>query len=242
MTPARIKDLPIIGTSMDSGEVPPPNEPWTQLETCRTLLRVDAKDGLDRLLALARQPGEVRFPGSLAAGPAARLPQIREYRDIARWLKLDARVRAHTGQTREIVDDILAVARWSRHVRREPNLVMFLIGNAQYAVATSEAEIWLAYCTWSDKDLELLQAEFATPRFDEELKNTFVGERAIGLSTIDALSLSPFHESVTIEYLRALQSALNGLEEPWPAPLHKAKQIDAELAAFGGAPPPGFNP
>lgn len=238
MTLTRIQDLPILGTNMDiaSENIPPPNEPWAQFEACRTLLRVDARAGLDRLLALARQPGEVRFPVTIAAGPVARLPQIREYRDIARWLQLDARVRAHEGQTKAIVDDILVIARWSRHLRREPSLVMFLMGHAQYAVATSEAETWLSHCDWSDSDLALLQAEFAIPRFHEELKHAFVGERAFAISAIGLLTLGPYRESVMFEYLRTIRSAINGLEEPWPVPLHRAKQIDAELAALGRRP------
>lgn len=236
MTPTRIKDLPILGTNIETEDIPPPNEPWAQFEVCRALLRVDARAGLDRLLALARQPGEVRFPVSLAAGPVARIPQTSEYRDIARWLQLDARVRAHEGQTKEIVDDILVIARWSRHLRREPSWLMFLVGNAQYAVATSEAETWLSYCEWDDKDLELLQAEFAIPRFHEELKNAFVGERAFAISAIGLLTLGPYRESVMFEYLKSIRSAINGMDEPWPAPLHRAKQIDAELAALGRRP------
>lgn len=190
-----------------------PGEPWSELDNCRQL--IDSIEGdLQPLRDLSKQSGGVRFPVRYANGPVARIHQHKQYHQISQALALSSHVHAAQGQYHNILNSILAGFRLSQIIRREPTLLSFSMGNSAYLLAFHELKFWLPRCSWTDHELEQLQRELLSSDFPEEMRYALIGERGLGLQTIQTSFSGPIQDIVMAEYLRIMRELIASYEEP----------------------------
>ncbi len=208
--------LPIVGSN--SNPIPPPGQPWADLEASRTLVR-----SLDKEFLLIRKaasvPGQVRFPVDFSAGVATLLPLTQNARQVARLLQLDAHVSAHEGDFARTLQDIKDMFALSLVLSSEPCSISELVRFALYAVAVSTLEELIPASGWTDTELASLQEFIGTAPFEAEMQRAMASETAILLTEFDKAPLGPFRQANKIAMLKFIEEARGAYSQPWPQPL-----------------------
>ncbi|MBT4864485.1 MAG: hypothetical protein HON53_05100 [Planctomycetaceae bacterium] len=222
----RGKTLPIIGNG--STRVPPPGEPWAELEASRTLLGELDKE-LQLIYRAAAAGGQIRFPTNYSAGMPPPFFDIGTTIEVSDLLKLGAHVSAHDGDDERTLQDLTAIFALSDAMRDEPSGVSQMVRRAFHSIGSYHVERLLPHCRWNDAKLQSLQVAIGSAQFKDELSNAVCGERAFCLSMLDDMTLGPSRQANKLAALRFFGSSIEGYAEPWPAALQKQREINAEI-------------
>ncbi len=221
--------LPIIGNN--EKPIPPPGQPWADLEASRTLVR-----SLDKELQLIRKaasvPGQVRFPVDFSAGIATMLPEIQNVRQVSRLLQLDAHVSAHDGDFARTLQDIQDMFALSHAISSEPCILEELVRFAVYTIAVTTLEELLPACHCTDAELAALQALIGTAPFEAEMQRALASETALILTEFDKAPLGPFRQANKLELVKFMEEARGALSRPWPEPLRLQAESVTQLQSM----------
>lgn len=213
------------------GPFPPPAEPWPDYESYREVVNA-LEDEFQLLRAAAKSPGFVRYPIDCTSGVMTLISQARKARGACTLLVLDINVCARQGQHSRILDDIKLIDSLSDTLQRGPMIFSFYDRSAIYTVGTREVEKWLAYCDWSDDELESIQTALLSANFKEEAIRCLNGDRAHGLTANRTIFLGPFRPSHELEYVNVIQDSIDSFSTPWPEPLNRQTKISSHLSSL----------
>lgn len=207
---------------------PLPQKLWPEYEVHFQVINA-LDDELQRIRVTATRPGLVRYPIDCTAGVLAMSSFTSKIRKVAHLLVLDANVSAHQGQPSRILDDIKSIDALSDTLQRGPMIVVLMVRFATYSMATREIEKWLAYCEWSDTELESIQAAILSADFEEEAVRCLNGERAYGLTEYRKITLGPFRPSTELEFVNLIQDSIDSFSAPWLEPWNRVGKIESQL-------------
>lgn len=228
---ARGNSLPYLGEGPTP--VPPPGQPWPQLNESRALVASLQRE-LQLIHKAADAGGQVRFPIDCAAGVNTLLPNTQKARQIVRLLALDADVCAHDGRSDQALKDVRAIYALSNAMRGEPFVISQLVRIALQGVGTESVQRLLPRCEWTDEDLASLQEVIRSAQIKDEMAFAFGGERANCLTAINSMPLGPFAQPNSMETLNYFDRSLEGLNGSWPDALKRHQELNAELKSLAG--------
>ncbi len=224
--------LPIVGDN--ANPIPPPGQPWPDLEASRILVR-----GLDQELQLIRKaasvPGQVHIPVDFSAGVATLLPEIQIVRHVSRLLKLEAHVSAHEGDFARTLQDIKDMFALSHLLSGEPCHISELVRFAVYSMAVSTLEELFPACSWTDAELASLQQSLGTAPFEAEMQKAMASETALLLTEFDKAPLGPFRQANKLGLVKFMEETRRALSRPWPEPLRLQAKSVTQLQSMTNA-------
>ena len=231
-------ELPIVGTG--ESEIPPPGEPWDDLEAAEQFLQKYAAS-LERLHQAAEVDGAARYTTDFRLGVAMPLDYVQRLREGARLLSLEAHVRAHRGDGKGAVESIHAISMLARSLEREPVLVSHLVRIAFDGMAGDLIRFLLPTDILSEEDLLRLQEDLRGIDYHGGLHQAMLGERVTGIEifrdpavlgaevgrTARFWQLTQRHGFVL--YLKHMGRFVETAKIPWPEAIEAADQAEAEL-------------
>ena len=223
-------DLPIVGTE---AKIPPPGEPWSDLEAADALLK-QYESALAKLHEAADRGGAARYPTQFNQGFNMLLTHAQRLRGAARLLALEAHVRAHRGDASGTAQSIEAMLALGRSLENEPVIVSMLVRLACEGMARHHLTDLLPHVAFADQDLVRLQNRLAQIKHEPALRRALLGERVLGYQELEKLGFGsmPWNSGsadVQTVYLDSMQRLLTASQRPWPAALADARQVEAEL-------------
>ena len=224
--------LPIIGNN--EKPIPPPGQPWADLEASRTLVRSLEKE-LQLIRKAASVPGQVRIPVDFSAGVGTLLPEIQNVRQVSRLLKLSAHVSAHDGDFARTLQDIQDMFALSQVMSGEPCLISELVRFAIYTMAMTTLEELLPACGWTDAELAALQESLGTAPFEAEMQKAMASETALLLTEFDKAPLGPFRQANKLGLVNFMEETRGALSQPWPEPLRLQAKSVTQLQSMTNA-------
>ncbi|NQT13518.1 MAG: hypothetical protein HQ582_12260, partial [Planctomycetes bacterium] len=242
---AHAGDLPIVGAGVS--DIPPPNEPWDDLEAAEGLLR-KYHASLGDMHAAADLGGAARYPVDFGLGSPILLVHAQRLRAGALLLALEAHVCAHRGDPHGAARAIRTIFMLARSLEREPIAVSLLVRLACDGIAREQLRIHLPTVDFSDDDLVGLQDGLRAIDYRDGLYQAMLGERAMGIdafenpnSTSEEVRISTgamwrFSQSGGIVfYLEHMDRAVWAARQPWPQALEAAERAEADLDDLVGS-------
>ncbi len=233
-----VRTLPFLG---DGAEPPLPGQNWEQLDTATAFLAARAAE-MQQLHTAAHMGGRARLPVDFAAGFGTLLNDTQTLRsDGARYLALEANVRAHTGDAHGVAESLRAGLILSRALETEPVLVSQMIRVGIHATAAKELLRLLPAVDFSDDDLAQLGATLESLEFHTAILHSMAGERAFGIMAFEnpaSSGLPPATQfaarltggSSKHRYLEIMREYIAASELPW-------RQLIDELQSIGQSVP-----
>ena len=180
-----------LATASTTRPYPPRGEPWTTpvIDAARAELWVNAEPLAAIHAALtrprSRYPGDLAVPDGTSASlrgalPAA-LPSILPHQRALRYLGLEARFAAETGDPSRAASALLASLRAARTLEDEPLLIAHMTRITWNGIAMEAAEDVLSRTSLAGTDLVMLQKAFAEAGSPGHLGRALVGERCMVL-------------------------------------------------------------
>ena len=230
-------DLPIVGRG--DSEIPPPGEPWEDLQAVEELLQ-KYRTSVALMHQAADSGGAARYPTDFHQGLIMLMDHVQRLRGGARLLSLEAHVRAHRGDPAGAARSIRAILILARSLKREPTIVSMLVRIACEGIAIQQLEELLGTVNFSEEDLIELQEDLRAADYQEHVYQAMLGERVTIVTAIedptmqgidgprgglwrltqrDALALS-------LEHMGELVAATR---KPWPQALRDADQAEQRL-------------
>jgi len=176
--------LPIVGWSEDEQPIPPPGEPWQDIEAVEAFLAKYA-DEMAAAHAAAQRGGAARYPADYSQGWEVIVEHIQQARALARMLALEARVRAHRGDWPGAVRSIRDLHKLAGSLEREPLLTCQLVRYAIDGVARGTLQDLMEAEDFPAEQFASLQDLLRSIDYGEGLERALIGERAMGVSTFD---------------------------------------------------------
>jgi len=240
------RPLPVVGESQ--AEIPPPGEPWPQLNAAEELL-AKYRRSLDLLHGAADQGGAARYRLDLVPLDRKVLDQVQSLRGGARLLTLEANVRAHRGDLHGAADAIHAMFLLGRSLEREPLMMPQLMRGAIAGQAREQLRRLLDSVEVADDDLDRLQQDLRASDAKATLRRGMMGERVAGIQQFDApgsggagggsVFFKVTQRGSFLEFLQFWDKMIQATEEPWPQALEAFKVAgqEAQARARGGMTP-----
>jgi len=241
-------ELPVVGTG--ESEIPPPGQPWDDLEAVEALLRkYDAS--LGAMHEAAELDGAACYPVEFGDGFFMLLDHVQRVRGGARLLTLQAHVAAHRGDPRGAARSIRAIFSLARSLEREPVLVSLMVRLACDGIAREQLKKLLPSVGFSDADLARLQDVLRAIDYHDGLYRGMLGERAMGIHTFENPNPSEEENPIPaggfwrftqgggfVFYLEHMGGLVVAAKQPWPQALRAADQAEAKLddLAAGASP------
>ncbi len=241
--------LPIVGTS--EIEIPPPGEPWAQLEDVEALL-AKYSDTMQRLHEAADKGGAARYDLDFGQGFAMLLEHVQSLRSGARMLSLEAHVRAHRGDAHGAADSIHAASVLGSSLEQEPVIISQLVRIAVYGISSDLCRSLLPHVEFSDEDLHRMSDDFRTTRFNGGFRRSLTGERVMGIQgiknpaadTVVGQELPPVAGPMLslnssddlAQYLIFTERMIEAAEKPIPQAQKEFDLIEKDLRALAGTP------
>jgi len=238
------KDLPIVGTD---AEIPPPGEPWPEIEDVEAFLAKYA-ESMRLLHEAADRGGAARYDLEFAKGFAMLLEHVQKLRGGARMLSLEAHVRAHRGDAHGAADSIHAMNMLGNSLEQEPVMVSQLVRIAVGGMSVDLCRRLLPRVEFSNEDLQRLAEDFRTIRYKEGFRRSLVGERAVGIQTIrnpagDDVVAGELPSGVApvfglnrnddlCQYLAFLERMIAAAGKPMPQARNEFDKVDTELGTL----------
>lgn len=229
------RDLPIVGEG-DEFSVDRTTD-WPQQQEVRDFF--DRHSGLMQDIEnAALAEGEVRFPLKFEDGIMLLLENSQNIRSMVRLLDLQARLQARQGKADEAHRSIMAIFGAADAVEHEPFLVSMLIRVACRAVAQNTICDLLPETDWSDEQLQQLIDECLRPDWNASVKNSMIGERAMGRIVFEnpaqlGAEVASVRYITSYEderyYIDFLTRCIDAVDEPFPEAMKKLEQIEGEL-------------
>lgn len=238
--------LPIVGDS--DAEIPPPGQPWPDLEAVEKLLQ-QYEGSLRRLHEAAESGKPARYPADFTQGINMPLEHVQSLRAGTRLLALEAHVRAHRGDARGAARSIRAIFMLAESLQQEPILISQLVRYALEGIAQGLLQRQLPAVEFSDEDLDGLQAHVRVVDYSEGVQRAMMGERVMGIMAVrDPFSGDPSGEPAIpgwrllcnanlSAYLKCMNRIIAATKRPWPEARREMAQIDrdSEAAVSGGS-------
>jgi hypothetical protein len=227
-------ELPIVGTGTQA--IPPPGEPWPQLEAAGALL-VQFEEALDKMHAAGRvENGSARFSLKWEDGFGMGLPHAQQMRGAARLLSLEARVHAHRRNTDGVVESLKSLLAAGHALEHEPIFVSQLVRMAITGMAISDLVELLPHGDFTEDQLVELSRRLARYEQSPGLTTALRGERVLGMDAIrhpgKAGSDMPrvaFTNDNLVFYLELLNQAVDASKRPFPEALDDAAKLRGVL-------------
>jgi len=246
--------LPIVGNQQDEQPIPPPGEPWKDLDAVEAFLD-EYSDAISVAHEAAERAGAARYPVDFSQGWGALLEHVDQARPLARVLSLEARVRAHRGDWSGAVRSLRHIHRLAGSLEREPCLVSQLVRQALDGIAREALQNFMEAEDYPIDELAGEQQTLQSIDYSEGLRRAMVGERAVGLSIFDdpamlddamrkaplklAFSLVPRGDDVAM-YVSFMNRTVAATELKPPERLAEFEAIENDLGdTLGGLGPVG---
>jgi len=175
--------LPIVGWSEDEQRIPPPGEPWKDLEAVEAFLAKYARE-MAAAHEAAERGGAARYPVDLSQGPDALFDHVRQTHAVARMLVLEAQVRAHRGDWPGAIRSIRNIHRLAGSLARAPCLLSQCLRYGIDSVARDTLQDLLETEHVPAEELAPLQELLQSIDYAEGLERALIGERAMGVSLL----------------------------------------------------------
>jgi len=239
-------DLPVVGTS--NAEIPPPGQPWAELEDVEALLAKYAQT-MEQLHRAADQGGAARYDLNFEDGFAMLLEHVQTLRGGARMLSLEAHVRAHRGDSHGAAESLHAINMLGKSLEHEPVMVSQLVRIAVGGVSTDLFRRLLPQVEFSDADLQRLSEDYRATRYNEGFRRSLLGERTVGIQAFrnpagdeavggelphPLLGLNPNED--LCQYLALMEKMLAAAQKPTPQARKDLGQVKQDLAAVSSSP------
>ena len=229
-------DLPIVDAS--ELEIPPPGEPWEDLEAVEGLLR-KYHASLELMHQAAEAGGAARYPTDFRQGMPMPPDHLGPLLQGAWLLSLEAHVRPHRGDPAGSARSIRAILMLARSREREPLIVSMGVRMACETIALRHLEELLGTVDFSDEDLVALQEDLRATDYRENLYQAMLGERVTVVATIEDPALVDIDSpgalyrvtqrdgvAFALEHMAELVAASR---RPWPQAIDDAKQANQRL-------------
>jgi hypothetical protein len=240
---ADAEGLPIVGRP--DAEIPPPGEPWEDLEAVEKLL-AKYRASLELMHQAAEAGGAARYPVGFHQGMDMPMFHSFELREGARLLSLEAHVRAHRGDPAGAARSIRAILTLARSLKREPTLLSLLVRIAVESIAIWQIEDLLGTVDFSEKDLIAFQEQLRAANYEENLHLIMLGERVMVIMAIEDPTTATIDWpppafwrltrqdglALSLEHFAQLVPAT---QKPWPQPLLESDQAEQRLEQITGA-------
>jgi hypothetical protein len=231
--------LPIVGSG--EAEIPPPGQPWPDLQAAEKLLEQYA-DSLRRLHEAAESGRPARYPADFALGVNMTLDYIQPLRTGARLLALEAHVRAHQGDARGAARSIYATFMLADSLKQEQILIAQLVRYAIDGMARKVLQRQLPAVDFSDEDLDRLQAHLRAVDYSDGVQRAMMGERVMGIAAINnpaadpsgelaAAAWGPFRNANLATYLKYMSRIIAATKRPLPQARQETERIDGDIQA-----------
>ena len=165
--------MPVVGQAELPGRIEPLSEETKQLIG---QYLAQNKRALE-LLGKAASIEHSRYPIDLSAGFAARMPHLREIRDVARLLLLDAFWHVHNNEGEEAMEAVVSIFGVARTLAKEPLIISQLFRFTCESIGVSAIERVVNRMGLGDEQLARLSETFAQGEDESGLLRGFVGER-----------------------------------------------------------------
>ncbi|NQT17529.1 MAG: hypothetical protein HQ582_32540 [Planctomycetes bacterium] len=227
------RELPIVGAEWK--EIPPPGQPWGDLEAAEGLLR-KYHASLSAMHDAADLGGAARYPVDFCIDSPILID-----RAGALLLALETHVCAHRGDLRGAARAIRTISMLARSLEQEPISVSLLVRLSCDGIAREQLQSLLPSVDFSDEDLRGLQDHFRAIDYRDGLQRAMVGERAMGINAFqnpDSLgkearlytgsALRVAQGSSFVFYLEHMDRGVCASQQPWPQALRDAEQAEAK--------------
>ncbi len=244
---AAAKGLPIVGDR--EAEIPPPGQPWPDLEAAEKLLQ-QYEGSLRQLHAAAELGGPTRYPTDFSHGVYPALEHMQAFRGGASLLALEAHVRAHQGDARRAAESIQAIFMLADSLKQEPTNISLLVRKGVDTTVKDVLQRQLPVVDFSDEDLDRIQTHLRVVDYSEGLRRAMIGERVMGIIAIkdprwkDSSGERPgitrrlfaVEPSLTV-YLQYMSRIIAAAKPPWPQARRQMAQIRRGIqgASSGGS-------
>jgi hypothetical protein len=230
--------LPIVGES--EAEIPPPGQPWPDLEAAEKLLE-QYEGPLKQLHAAAEAGSPARYPVDFSQGMNMTLDHIQSLRAGARLLVLEAHVRAHRGDAQGAARAIHAIFKLADSLKQEPIMISQLVRYALDGIAEDVVQRQIPVVTFPDSNLDRIQAHLRAIDYSEGIRRAMVCERVIGIMAIDdpsaldpsldspIVSLGPFRSANLANFLKYMDRIVAATKLPWPQARQEMAQIGSDI-------------
>jgi hypothetical protein len=146
------------------------------------------------------------FPIRWEKGFGATFPHLRQFRQAARLVALQAIIEAHEGDLPQALDWLTVCYRMADHASREPSLIAMLVARAMCRVADAAAQVILSTADISAETASPLQKQLANMDFTSRLTPAIRTEMAMGVDAAIHLGARD---------LRDLKEATGSATWPW---------------------------
>ena len=232
---ADASDLPIVGRD---SEIPPPGEPWEDLEAVEELL-AKYRASLALMHQAAEAGGAARYPTDFRQHMLMSTDHVQRLRGAARLLSLEAHVRAHRGDAAGAAKSIRAILMLARSLEREPVTVSMLVRIACESIAIGLLEEQLTAVDFSDEQLIELQQDLRAADYMDNVYQGLLGERVAMVAAVENLGAEGGGVrgglwrwtqqdgiALTLEHMGAL---IEATKEPMPQAMQAADQADQRM-------------
>ncbi|MBN2473083.1 MAG: hypothetical protein JXB62_00645 [Pirellulales bacterium] len=238
-------NLPIVGDG--EGEIPPPGQPWPELQAADDFLGQYARP-LQQLHEAAEADRPARYPIDFSQGFNARLDDIQALRAASRMLALEAHVRAHRGDAHGAALSIEAILALADSLKQEPLLISQLIRLALEGMGHEVFHRQLPTAGFSEEDLDRLQARLRAIDDSDGLQRAIIGERVMGIQAIEGPASAGAELPVSLPrflvddnlayYLGYMRRIVAATKSPLPQARKQMEQIGQDLQQETGGRSP----
>jgi len=234
--------LPLISYTEKDKPIPPPGQPWEELEAVEKFLAKNA-ESIEPLHGAAENGRTGRYPVDLAKGWSANVSSIHLLAEGRRVLALQAHAKAHRDDARGTAKSIHALFMLGKSAEREPLFIAQLERMEIQNAARELTRRTLPYVEFSEQDLALLRADVQGIDNDIAFERGIVGDRAVSARvfvdpkamadfTQESIStVAPRHDDLLL-YLRIMDDFLAASKLPWPQRIDRAMAVDNEINAL----------
>ena len=196
----------------------------------RTALSIGDADFAAIAQALHRP--SARYPVRWSDGFNALLPHLARLKGLQQWIELRTRARLAQGDVEGAFEDARTALRLADVEREEPLLISQLVRIAQQAIVARTIDFGIRSHQWTEPQLKEFQAHFTESGMLSAIANSFEGERALGLSTMDAWCSRPTEIGKTLpdQVPIVMLPAVGGVRIPGTVGLIRHNQ--ASLATY----------
>ncbi|WP_437188419.1 hypothetical protein SH668x_001864 [Planctomicrobium sp. SH668] len=205
------------GMPLFEEDIPPFDEPWDQLDSCRDYLK-KIEPELVMIRKAATAGGQVIVPRIPGSDPISRFMDSSSARIIPRILNLDMNVSLRDGDVTRALQDVRDAFKASNAISRGAVMINALIRNALFSSAIAMSDRLLNSAELTDSQLAELQNEIAGPDFLQEINDSLIGERSFQIASIDSFPVSlllwqPSKREMLSENVRVRKILSKGLPE-----------------------------
>lgn len=220
--------LPILG----QGQGPPASreDPWTAEELTRQRV-ADMRPQLDEIHRVAKAGGTANYVDAYTLPDLFSSDVVQKTRTAARWLALEALVRARDGDRDGVYESIQSLLSLSESLRYEATLLSQLIHIALFEMAANTLSETLCLISLNDEQLSSIQVSLRRIDFPAALEQALIGERVCGIANMKNMPSLVTRDDDLGFYLDTMGRMIVASKQPWPAARMEGMRLDSEASA-----------